>query len=180
MTKGITRAKGALTTAAAVAVLAAGLATPQWASAQPYDNGQQQQGTYYDPCQRDQSNREVAGGVLGAVTGAVIGNSVSSGGGRTGGTIIGGLAGAVVGAKVGQATAACGNGQQPAPAYYGGPPPPPPPPAQTYYAPPPPPPGPPPRECGRANERVFYPDGSTESYAVRACRDDYGRWVVVQ
>ena len=163
-------AKGALTAAVAAMALSTALATPQIAMAQS-DYGpppsDAPQGSYYDPCRQEQTNRAIAGGVLGAVAGAVLGNNIATGGGRSGGSIIGGVAGAAVGAKVGQSTAGCTNGPPPQPVY------------QDYSPPPPPPPPPPPR-CGRAENRIIYPDGTVESYPVRACRDPYGRWSVVQ
>jgi len=164
MNKPLPLAKRAISIAAAAmtlsGVLSATLATP--AAAQPAE------GYYYNPCQQDQNNRAVAGGLLGAATGALIGNSVASGGGRTGGTIIGGLAGAAVGAKIGQSTAACGNGPPPAPAGY------------YQDEPPPPPPPPPPPQCGRAMERITYPDGSLQTYWARACTTPDGRWYIVR
>lgn len=188
-------AKGALFAAAASLCL---LATPQLAAAQSggpdYGPGgyNEQGGTYYDPCARSQANRSVVGGLLGAVAGATLGNSVTHGGAKLGGAIIGGVAGAAAGASIGHATAACEPGQ-PAPYADGrydnsdyAPPPPPPPPAyrpgdDDAYA------GPidrpdyrePPRErCQMVEERVFFPDGTTDTSSVRACRDEDGRWKI--
>jgi hypothetical protein len=196
-------ARGALLAGAACV----SLAMPQFAAAQPgpdYDSGHYdnpdngQGGTYYDPCRRSQVDRSVVGGVLGAVAGATLGNSVTHGGAKLGGALIGGAAGAAVGAGIGHASAACDNGQsvpyagQPADAGYDGPPPPPPPPPPGAYIPPddgryaerddrqdyaPPP---PPRDdrCQMVEDRAFFPDGSTESSTVKACRDERGRWHV--
>ena len=197
-------AKGALLAGAACI----SLATPQFAAAQPgpdydsghYDNSGQydsQNGTYYDPCKRSQVDRSVVGGVLGAVAGATLGNSVTHGGAKLGGALIGGAAGAAVGAGIGHASAACDSGQpvpyadQRADAGFDGPPPPPPPPPPGAYIPPdndryagaedrgeyaPPP---PPRErCQMVEDRVFFPDGTTESSSVQACRDGGGHWRV--
>jgi hypothetical protein len=184
-----------------------GLASaPPIASAQSqgpdYDNGgyQGQGGTYYDQCKRSQVDRSVIGGVLGAVAGATLGNSVTHGGAKLGGALIGGAAGAAGGAAIGHASAACDSGQDvpyasgPPPGYgdsqYAPPPPAPPPPGayippddgryaerdgRPDYAPPPPP-----RDdrCQMVEDRVFFPDGTTDSSTVRACRDDRGRWRV--
>ena len=191
-------AKGALLAAAASVYL---LGAPQMAAAQPgpqdYDNGSSgyngQDGTYYDPCARSQADRSVVGGLLGAVAGATLGNSVTHGGAKLGGAIIGGVAGAAAGASIGHATAACQPGQpaayagQPDGGDYGPPPPPPPPGAyipneddryagpngQPYYS------GPPPQPCQMVEDRVFYPDGTTDSSPVQACRGPNGRWHVV-
>lgn len=162
--------------AVAAMTLTSALAAPTVATAQTYDNNPPpSDGAYYDPCRRDENNRAVAGGLLGGVAGAVIGNSIGHGGGKAGGTILGGLAGAAVGATVGKNTAACDpNGYAP---------PPPPPPADPYphhyyddrarYEAPPPP---PPPECGAAEVRTYFPDGTVERHTQRACRDAYGRF----
>ena len=181
--------RGALLAAAAsLSVLAA----PRMAAAQSsYDNGpgayDNQGGTYYDPCARSQANRSVVGGVLGALAGATLGNSVTHGGAKVGGAIIGGVAGAAAGASIGHATAACQPGQT----YYGdsagyAPPPPPPPPdayvrndEDRYAAPPPPDYREPPRErCQMVEDRIIFPDGTTDSSSVQACQDYDGRWHV--
>ena len=44
------------------------------------------------------------------------------------------------------------------------------------YAPPPPSAR---EDCRMVEDRVFYPDGTTESSSVQACRDDRGHWHVV-
>jgi hypothetical protein len=178
MTLRLTLAKGGFAAAVAAMTLAGAVAAPQAASAQPtaYDA---RTGTYYDPCKRDKTNREIAGGVLGAIGGAVIGSNLAHGGGRDGGAVIGGVVGAAGGAAVGGATAACDSDT-----YYttGGPPPPPPPPAyddrygQRYDD----------RayddrddhRCAMVESRVYFPDGSIDRGQVRACRD-HGEWRVV-
>jgi hypothetical protein len=168
--------KGAMFAAIAAMALS-GLAAPQVAIAQPGPPPPGADGppppppgSYSDPCHQEQANRAVAGGVLGAVAGAVIGNNIGTGGGRTGGSIIGGVVGAAAGAKVGASTAGCVNGAPPPYPVYrdDGPPPPPPPPPPSY------------RRCGRAENRIYYPDGTMESYPVRACRGPDGRWFVAQ
>ena len=156
MTIRFTLAKGAMTAAAAAMALTSGLAVPQMAMAQ---DGPPPPPQSYQDCQQQKTDHAIAGGVLGAVAGAVIGNNIGRGPGRAGGSIIGGVAGAAVGANVGASTTSCGQ--------------------PVYDAPPPPPPPPPPR-CGRAENRIIYPDGSVESYPVRACRDPYGRWFVTR
>ena len=184
-------AKTALMAAVASMTLIGSLAAPQFAAAQQsqYDDGPPppppsgDQG-YYDPCRRDQANRAVVGGVLGAVAGAVIGNSVTHGGGKVGGALIGGAGGAALGASIGHSTAACDPAE-------GGPPPPPPGYAENDGPPPPPPPPPPgyydrapayrqpvQDNCGPADERVRYPDGSVEHLTVQACIGRDGRWHV--
>jgi hypothetical protein len=157
MTMRFTLAKSAMTAAAAAMALTSGLATPQLAMAQDGPPPPPPPQTYQD-CQQQKNDRAIAGGVLGAVAGAVIGNNIGRGPGRAGGSIIGGVAGAAVGSHVGASTTVC-DGQV------------------VYDAPPPPPPPPPPR-CARAENRIIFPDGSVESYPVRACRDPYGRWRV--
>ena len=192
-------AKGAMLAAAASIGL---LVAPQLAAAQPggpsnsdQDGYNGQGGTYYDPCARSQADRSVVGGLLGAVAGATLGNSVTHGGAKVGGAIIGGVAGAAAGASIGHATAACEPGQ-PVP-YAGeqddqgyGPPPPPPPGAyipsddQRYAGPngyPEPQYRDAPRQrCQMVEDRVFFPDGTSESSSVQACRDPRGHWRVVE
>lgn len=165
-------AKGLMAAAAAATVLTGFLAMPTIASAQDGPPPPPPGGTYYDQCQRSTTNREVGGAILGGIAGAVLGNNIGQGPGRAGGSIIGGVAGAAVGANVGKASAACDpNGPPPGPGvapagYYDNPPPPPPP----RYPP-----------CGRAETRITYPDGSTEAYPTRACRDPQtGVWHVAQ
>jgi hypothetical protein len=179
MTPRSTIARGGFAAAVAAMILAGAVAAPQAASAQPsaYDSDA---GTYYNPCQRDKTNREVAGGVLGAIGGAVIGSNLAHGGGRDGGALIGGALGAAGGAAVGGATAAC----DPDPYY------------PTNGAPPPPPPGygdrygqpydqryddrDAARHCAMVESRVYFPDGSVERDQVQACRDHAGHWYVAE
>jgi hypothetical protein len=174
MTLRMTLAKGSFAAAVAAMALTGAIAAPQAASAQStaYDA---RTGTYYDPCRRDKTNREIAGGVLGAIGGAVIGSNLAHGGGRDGGAVIGGVVGAAGGAAVGGATAACDSDH-----YYrtSAPPPPPPPPAyddrygQRYedrdYG----------HRCAMVESRTYFPDGTIEREQVQACRD-HGQWRVV-
>jgi hypothetical protein len=170
-------ARGVLAAAAAATVLGV---LPQAAAAQPaYDDQGYDGQPYNDPCQHEQTNREIAGGLLGGIAGAVIGSNVASGGGRTGGALIGGAVGAVGGAAVGGATTDC----QPGPVAYDQGPPPPPPGYDDRNGPPP---GyddrdaPPPPPCATVEDRVYFPDGSIQRGSVRACRDPNGRWYVAQ
>jgi Glycine zipper 2TM domain len=105
--------------AAAIAVLAcaSAVALPSVASAQSYGydyppaygygNGGYSQGTYYDPCARDQRQRATTGGLLGAAIGAVAGSQLAARGRRTEGSALGGVLGAAIGAGVGNSSAAC-------------------------------------------------------------------------
>jgi hypothetical protein len=106
---------------AAVATVAAlgVLATSGAASAQSY-GGYYNQGygqtygqgqSYYDPCVREQRERQTTGGLLGAAIGAVAGSQVASRGRRTEGSLLGGVLGAAVGAAAGRGQAACVGGQ---------------------------------------------------------------------
>lgn len=62
---------------------------------------------YYDPCVRDQRQRQVTGGLVGAGIGALAGRGVASRNARTEGGVLGAVVGAVAGASVGRSTAAC-------------------------------------------------------------------------
>lgn len=105
--------------AAAIAALAcaSAVALPGVASAQSYGydyppaygygNGGYSQGTYYDPCARDQRQRATTGGLLGAAIGAVAGSQMAARGRRTEGSALGGVLGAAIGAGVGNSSAAC-------------------------------------------------------------------------
>ena len=105
--------------AAAIAALAcaSAVALPGVASAQSYGydyppaygygNGGYSQGTYYDPCARDQRQRATTGGLLGAAIGAVAGSQLAARGRRTEGSALGGVLGAAIGAGVGNSSAAC-------------------------------------------------------------------------
>lgn len=114
------------------AALVCGVLAPTLASAQSYGTtpygssgyrgAYDNQGYYYDPCQRSTTNRTTGGGLAGAGIGAAIGSGIAARGARTEGAVLGGLLGAVVGANVGKSSAACAPGRSVAP-----PPPPPPP-----------------------------------------------------
>lgn len=107
--------------AAAIAALAcaSAVALPGVASAQSYgygypsaygygnSNGAYSQGTYYDPCVRDQRQRATTGGLLGAAIGAVAGSQMAARGRRTEGSALGGVLGAAIGAGVGNSSAGC-------------------------------------------------------------------------
>jgi len=103
--------------AAAIAALAcaSAVALPGVASAQSYgydyppaySNSGYSQGTYYDPCVRDQRQRATTGGVLGAAIGAIAGSQMAARGRRTEGSALGGVLGAAIGAGVGNSSAAC-------------------------------------------------------------------------
>jgi hypothetical protein len=182
MTIRSTFAKSGLAAAIAAMTLTGALAEPMAASAQTsaYDS---QSGTYYNPCQRDKTNRQIAGGLLGAIGGAVIGSNLAHGGGRDGGAVIGGIAGAAGGAALGGATAACDPNQYDQTADPAPPPPPPPPGYGDRYGQP----GDPAYDdrgydhrCAMVESRVFFPDGSIERDRVQACRDPNGRWYVAE
>ncbi|MNE06033.1 hypothetical protein D3C80_986080 [compost metagenome] len=97
---------------------AAAVALPGVASAQSYgydyppaygygSYNSYNQGTYYDPCVRDQRQRATTGGLLGAAIGAVAGSQLAARGRRTEGSALGGVLGAAIGAGVGNSSAAC-------------------------------------------------------------------------
>lgn len=199
--------------AAAIAALAAAgtLMVPGMAGAQSYGSGYPsaygygQSQTYYDPCVRDQRERQTAGGLVGATIGAIAGSQIAARGRRTEGSILGGVLGAAVGAGVGRGQAAC------SPSYdnrydnrYGG--------SYGYYEQ---------SDYGRPYDQGYYepnyrtrvyeqpyndrdygypvqdrgyqnadqcrlaesvirlPDGRTENRYVRTCPDEYGRYRVV-
>jgi len=195
-------AKSTVAAAVAAMALSAGLAAPVAAQAQPYG------GAYYDPCQRDQTQRGVIGALIGGALGATLGSQVAASGHRTDGSLLGCGLGAVGGAVVGNRSAACGRGSQ----YYpnAAPPPPPPPPPQAYYEGPParmydaPPPyrygrfdddrwaygprgerfriaerPPGPDGCTLAESPIYMPDGRVQKRFVRVCMDSRGRYQVV-
>lgn len=197
---------------AAVAALAMGAVMAPAALAQSYGAygssygygqsrayGQSYGQTYYDPCVRDQRERQTAGGLLGAAIGAIAGSQVAARGRRTEGSVLGGVVGAAVGAGVGRGQAACDSrgygGYPPPPAPYGS--------QGGYayddrYAPPddydrrhdgryddryaapvndyrysntd---------ECRLAESRIRLPDGREEVRYVRTCPDQNGRYRVV-
>ena len=208
MSKLSSTARSVLAAVAGVMTLSA-VAAPQVAAAQSYGGSAYGGGSYYDPCQRDQGNRSIVGGLVGAALGATLGSQVAARGHRTDGSLLGGALGAVGGAVVGNKTAACQSGGA---SYDAAPPPPPPP--QAYYdhdaAPPPPPPPPPayygsrydgdddqwaygPRGqrfriadrpvgadgCTLAESPIYLPDGRVQKRFVRVCQDSSGRYQVV-
>ena len=114
----------------ALASLVAGaMAVPTIASAQPapaYQGGAYGQGSYYDPCRRDQVQRGTGGALVGGGLGALAGSSIAGRGAKTEGAVLGGILGAVIGANVGKSGAACETPYDPArpaagQAYYGEP-----------------------------------------------------------
>jgi hypothetical protein len=194
------RTKIAKTTAATVAgamALSAVAMVPSFAQAQgAYDNS----GYYYDPCKRDKTNRATVGGVLGALAGAAIGSNVAARGVRTEGAVLGGAVGAVGGAMVGNRSAACDSGYAPRSSYYREAPP-------TYYGERRPDPyydrsryyddrdsayeerytvvdrpagGATADDCTLAESPIIMPDGRTQKRFVRVCRDNTGRYQVVE
>ena len=185
-------AKTTAATVAGVMALSAVAMVPSFAQAQgAYDNG----GYYYDPCKRDKTNRATVGGVIGALAGAAIGSNVAARGVRTEGAVLGGAVGAVGGAMVGNRSAACDPGYAPrrsyyreGPAYYSERRP------EPYYdrsryyddreayadsytvvdrpaaA----------EDCTLAESPIIMPDGRTQKRFVRVCRDNTGRYQVVE
>lgn len=112
---------------AGLAALAA-VSAPTLASAQSYGpypytaHGYDRQDyragpAYYDPCVRDQRQRQTAGGLIGAAIGTIAGSQIAARGNRTEGSVLGGVVGAAIGAGVGGGQAACRPGSvQPYPA----------------------------------------------------------------
>lgn len=91
-----------LALAAAAAVAAPMLVTPQFAdAARPRDFGRG------DICAHDQRVAANRGTAVGAVLGGIIGNRVAGRGNRTGGTIIGAGVGAVAGHEIGRNSVRC-------------------------------------------------------------------------
>lgn len=118
-------AKAFLTPAIAGLAALAAVATPSLASAQSYGYTAHGYGapaygasqSYYDPCVRDQRQRQTAGGLVGAAIGAIAGSQIAARGRRTEGSVLGGVLGAAIGAGVGGGQAACRPGYaQPYPA----------------------------------------------------------------
>jgi hypothetical protein len=105
-------AKTALAAAAGVIALTGMIAAPNAASAQPYGYDGR---TYYDPCQRETTNRTTLGAVIGGLAGAAIGSNVAARNARTEGALLGGAVGAVGGGVVGNRSAACTPGYAPPP-----------------------------------------------------------------
>ncbi len=127
MTASMSRTSKMKTVLGVTVALVCGVLTPTLASAQSYgaprsgayyDN----QGYYYDPCQRSTANRTTGGGLAGAGIGMALGSGIAARGHRTDGAVLGGVLGAVVGSMAGKSSAACTTGRT-------APPPPPPPPA---------------------------------------------------
>ncbi|MBK1969453.1 glycine zipper 2TM domain-containing protein [Brevundimonas diminuta] len=105
-------AAGIAALACASAVALPGVASAQsygydYPPAYGYGNNRYSQGTYYDPCARDQRQRATTGGLLGAAIGAVAGSQLAARGRRTEGSALGGVLGAAIGAGVGNSSAAC-------------------------------------------------------------------------
>ena len=95
---------------ALAAAACAAMVIPTTASAQTYGYdypSAYNNNAYYDPCARDQRERQAGAGLLGAAIGAVAGSQVASRGRRTEGSLLGGVVGAAIGAGVGRSTAAC-------------------------------------------------------------------------
>lgn len=201
------------------AALVCGVLAPTLASAQSYGTtpygssgyrgAYDNQGYYYDPCQRSTTNRTTGGGLAGAGIGAAVGSGIAARGHRTDGAILGGVLGAVVGSMAGRSSAACAPGSS-----YTTPPPPPPPPSaynggygggyqEPYY-----------RQgsydnggrdsyyersyerqdsyrvdnrsgqadvngCTLAESPIYLPDGRTQKRFVRVCPDANGKYQVV-
>ncbi|MFI4933752.1 MAG: hypothetical protein ACHP7N_03970 [Caulobacterales bacterium] len=186
----------------AVVLAISGVCAPQIAAADPAPPpapGYEAQSHYdYDACQKAKADHGVAGAIIGGLLGGLFGSNIAAGGHRTGGTLIGAGVGALGGAAVGSSTANCDV------------PPPPPPPLsyqdrsgpndQSYdhdryddrdqydrqddrYADAPQDAGPPPpdeRDCAMAESPIYMPDGSVRRSYVHVCRDENGRYQVVE
>lgn len=113
MTSRSTIAKGLLAAVSGLVALTGAASVPSFASAQAYDGR-----TYYDPCQRESTNRTTVGALVGGALGAVIGSNVAARNARTEGALLGGAVGAVGGGVVGNRSAACNNAYPPRSAYY--------------------------------------------------------------
>jgi hypothetical protein len=183
--------------------MAAALLVPAAASAQAYPyqgSGYGYSNGYYDPCARDTSSRSTIGGLTGAAIGAAVGSGMAAKGVRTEGSVLGGLVGAVIGAKVGNDSAACTSAPQP---YQAAPPV-----AYEYHGPnydygygtAPAERVEPGRDydygeqpyghtvsslpndadgCQLAESPIYLPDGQVQKRFVRVCRDQSGRYQVV-
>ncbi len=138
------------------AALVCGVLAPTLAQAQSYGTtsyrggAYDNQGYYYDPCQRSTTQRGTGGGLAGAGIGAAIGSGIAARGARTEGAVLGGLLGAVVGANVGKNSAACTPGRAP-----------------------PPPPPPPPSAYNGSYDDPYYRSGSYQGGYDNAGRDGY-------
>ncbi|WP_374570017.1 glycine zipper 2TM domain-containing protein [Phenylobacterium sp.] len=185
-------AKGATAAVAGVMALTGALSIPTFAAAQSagyYDGGSYN----YDPCRRASTNRGTVGALIGGAMGAVIGSNAAARNARTEGALLGGALGAATGAAVGNRSAACTSSYAP----------PPPAPRTSYYQPrydnryyqgrydddgdrgytesysvters-----GPPADSCTLAESPIYLPDGRVQKRFVRVCRDDSGRYQVV-
>lgn len=193
-----TFAKSALAGVAGVMALGAAAAVPTFAAAQ--SAGYYGNGGYYDPCQRDTTNRSTVGALVGGALGAVVGSNAAARNARTEGALLGGALGALGGGVVGNRSAACNNGYRAppraayAPSYNTG--------ANNYaqpyndgyYAPtnqyrpapvyrgdnynvtqaPAATDG-----CSLAESPIYLPDGRTQKRFVRVCPDANGNYQVV-
>ena len=190
---------------ALASIACAAMAMPTVASAQVYGQGYTRAPATYDPCVRETRERQTTGGLVGAAIGAIAGSQIASSGRRTEGSVLGGVVGAAIGAGVGGSAAACTPGEQ---AYEMAPPPPPPAPrydsryerryndgyparreGYDYYRdypqdlargePKAPAASAPREECQLAESEIRLPDGRVETRYVRTCRDENGRYRVV-
>ena len=185
-----TFAKSSLAGVAGVMALSAAASIPTFAAAQ--SAGYYGNGGYYDPCQRDSTNRSTVGALVGGALGAAIGSNAAARNARTEGALLGGALGALGGAAVGKNSAACGGTTYRAPqttynGYYGQPA------DNGYYA----------RSyddrryydrsepyrvverpaatdgCTLAESPIYLPDGRTQKRFVRVCPDANGNFQVV-
>ena len=115
-----TFAKSALAGVAGIMAFGTAAAVPTFAAAQ--SSGYYGNNSYYDPCQRDSTNRSTVGALLGGALGAVVGSNAAARNARTEGALLGGALGALGGGVVGNRSAACNNGYRAPPraAYNGG------------------------------------------------------------
>jgi hypothetical protein len=189
-----TFAKSALAGVAGVMALGAAASVPTFAAAQ--SAGYYGNGGYYDPCQRDTTNRSTVGALVGGALGAVIGSNAAARNARTEGALLGGPLGALGGGVVGNRSAACNNGYRAPPrtTYYNN--------GSTYgqgydngyyaqsnqYRPEPYYRGdsynvtnqPTATDgCSLAESPIYLPDGRTQKRFVRVCPDASGNYQVV-
>jgi len=189
-----TFAKSALAGVAGVMALGAAASVPTFAAAQ--SAGYYGNGGYYDPCQRDTTNRSTVGALVGGALGAVIGSNAAARNARTEGALLGGALGALGGGVVGNRSAACNNGYRAPPrtTYYNN--------GSTYgqgydngyyaqsnqYRPEPYYRGdsynvtnqPTATDgCSLAESPIYLPDGRTQKRFVRVCPDASGNYQVV-
>ena len=189
-----TFAKSALAGVAGVMALGTAASVPTFAAAQ--SAGYYGNGGYYDPCQRDTTNRSTVGALVGGALGAVIGSNAAARNARTEGALLGGALGALGGGVVGNRSAACNNGYRAPPrtTYYNN--------GSTYgqgydngyyaqsnqYRPEPYYRGdsynvtnqPTATDgCSLAESPIYLPDGRTQKRFVRVCQDANGNYQVV-